>query len=358
MNLIKTSFIYSSLLLLLCLVACKQSAKTPSDAKQTISGMLTNQLDSSIWAVFQDQQERYWFGSNGSGLYVLEDGQLRLITREQGLLSNSIRGIHEDKAGNILVETFEGISKYDGTSWTTLLPIKATPQQWKLTADDLWFNCNGSLQHVYRYDGTQLYELRLPIQDLKNRLGIDANQLTYSPYSVYGVSKDQQGNIWFGTVLAGAFCYNGNSFLWIGESELFTLPDGRVPGVRAILEDKDGFIWLSNFISKYRIDSTLELGYERFAAIDTTKEPLSGKLPYFNDALRGQDGNLWMISYGAGLWKYDGSQLFHFPLLYNGIEALPITIYQDQQGLIWIGTNNAGLFTFDGTKLAKFELSK
>ena len=61
------------------------------------------------------------------------------------------------------------------------------------------------------------------------------NNNNNSPYAIYGLNKDKDGNIWFGTVTAGVFRYDGTSFLWIAEKELSTLPDGRVLGVRSIL---------------------------------------------------------------------------------------------------------------------------
>jgi len=162
------------------------------------------------------------------------------------LISNAIRGIQEDSLGNIFVETPAGISLYDGHNFLNLKPIVSEQNEWKLDPQDLWFNCNGNPSDIYRYDGDSLFQLRLPRQNLDAAFGMKVRGLSfggmnYSPYSVFGINKDKAGNLWIGTVVAGVFRFDGDSFLYIAEEELTTLPNGRVPGIRSMLEDKDGY---------------------------------------------------------------------------------------------------------------------
>jgi ligand-binding sensor domain-containing protein len=233
-------------------------------------GTTVSELDNQIWKIFQDSKGKYWFGSNGRGVYYLDGNKLKLFTTTDGLVDNSIRGIQEDNIGNIYVETPEGISKFDGKQFTTLKAIKSSYNQWKLNPNDLWFGYNA--YDLYRYDGDSLFELQLPRKDLTKAFGIETEGVPFkglnnTPYAVFGVNKDKAGNIWFGTATAGAFRYDGNSFLWFGEKELSTLPDGRVPGVRSIIQDKEGYFWLSNFISKYKIEPN-NLQYEKKEIIE------------------------------------------------------------------------------------------
>lgn len=310
-------------------------------------------LDDRIWDIYQDTKDNYWFGSNGKGLYCYDGEKLKLYTRVDGLINNTIRGIQEDHLGNIFIETPSGISKYDGKSFTTLKPIISQNNQWKLNPNDLWFNCNGNANNVYRFDGESLYELELPKQDLQGALGIYGHSLNYSPYTVFGIDKDKQGNIWFGTVLAGAFRYDGESFLWVGEKELSKLPDGREPGVRSILEDKDGNIWLSNFISKYKIKTETPISYERLQAVDMPSKLLDG-IAYFNSGLADENGDLWMTTYGGGVWKYDGEELINFPIKNGETEVLLISIYKDKGEVLWLGTDNDGVYKYNGETFEKF----
>ena len=338
-------------------LSCNGQVKSEHNQTETKTikiGKTVSELNDQIWKIFQDSNGIYWFGSNGNGIYSLDGSELKQFTTVDGLVNNSIRGIQEDKDGNIYIETTEGISKYDGKQFTTLKAIKSSYNQWKLETNDLWFGYNA--YDLYRYDGDSLFELKLPRQDLKNAFGIEPEGVPFkglnnTPYAVFGVNKDKDGNIWFGTSTAGAFRYDGNSFLWFGEKELSTLPDGRVPGVRSMLQDKNGYFWLSNFISKYKIEPS-NLQYEKVKGIE--KETPN----YFNSGIVGNDGNLWMTTYGGIVWKYDGKTLTSFKI-HNGKEVvLLVTIYQDKNDVLWLGTDNDGVYKLNGDKFVKFILEK
>ena len=69
-----------------------------------------------------------------------------------------------------------------------------------------------------------------------------------------------------------------------------------------MLQDKDGYMWLSNWISKYKvIDKDGETTYEKHEGMDKYHEAISGGLPYFNSGLRDKGGTLWMTTYGGGI---------------------------------------------------------
>jgi len=332
--------------------SCNGQVKTESKIIETKSfefGKPVSNLADRIWVIFQDSKENYWFGSNGEGVFYLNGKELKQITTENGLVDNTIRGIQEDKSGNVFIETANGINKYNGKSLTTLKPIVSKNNKWKLEANDLWFGYNAN--DLYRYDGDSLFELKLPRKDLKQTFGIDTLVSPFNsnnPYSVYKVSKDKDGNIWFGTFVAGVFRYDGHSFLWFGENELSILPNCTAPGVRSMLQDKDGFFWLSNFISKYLIEPKT-LKYDKLSGIKKNKPY------YFNSGLSDINGDLWMTNYGGMVWKYDGKTLSEFEINNDEKDVLLITIYQDNNEIIWLGTDNDGVYKSNGKSFEKFE---
>ena len=317
------------------------------------------ELSQQIWKIYQDQEENYWFGSDGNGVFHYDGKHLKQYTQKDGLIDNNIRRIQGDKLGNIFIGTPEGVSKFDGKTFTTLSPIISASNEWKLEPDDLWFNCNGNA--LYRYDGKSLFELTLPRKDLAKAfgtevVGVSFENMNNSPYAVYGIDKDKAGNLWLGTVTAGVFRFDGESFLWIAEKELSTLPDGRVPGVRSMLEDKDGNFWLSNFISKYKITSNdATVKYQKLEGIAKSTKYFEDRLPYFNSGLSDKKGNLWMTTYGGGVWKYDGKTLLNFPIKNGDTEVLLVSIYEDHKGDFWLGTNNDGVYKSNGERFEKFE---
>lgn len=345
-------------------ISCNGQVK--SEYKQTETktleiGNTASELDNKIWKIFQDSKGKYWFGSNGKGVYCLDGNMLILFTTIDGLVDNSIRGIQEDINGNIYVETPEGISKFDGKKFTTLKPIKSSYNQWKLNPTDLWFGYNAN--DLYRYDGDSLFELNLPRKDLKKAFGIETEGVPFkglnnTPYAVFGVNKDKSGNMWFGTATAGSFRYDGNSFLWFGEKELSTLPDGRVPGVRSMIQDKNGYFWLSNFYSKYKINPALPNGYEKLKAVDLPLEITKDKILYFNGGIADEEGNLWMTTYGGGVWKYDGKILTNLEVKKGTENVLLVSVYQDNKGTIWLGTDNDGVYIQNRNSFEKYALKE
>ena len=351
--------------IIISLIGCNGQInnETPAPPKSiTAIGKIFPELDDKIWAIYQDRKDNYWFGSNGNGLFFYNGKNIHLYTEEDGLMENTIRGIQEDHLGNLLIETPKGVCKFDGKTFTTLEIISDASNKWKLEPNDLWFNCNGNADDVYRYDGNKLFELKLPRKDLNQAFGTVVKGLSFpdmneSPYSVFGIDKDKNGNLWIGTIVAGAFRYDGESFLWVAEKELTTLPDGRVPGVRSMIEDKDGNIWLSNFLSKYKIiENTDQTTYEKLVAVDNSAGHFDDQLPYFNSGLTDNEGNLWMTTYGGGVWKYDGEQLIHFPVNEGDEEVLIVCIYQDNKGIIWLGTDNLSVYQFNGEVFEKFKI--
>ena len=313
-------------------------------------------LSEAIWSIHQDRNDHYWFGSNGQGIFYYDGKKLTNFTTKDGLAGNQIRDIQEDKLGNLYFDTAEGVSKFDGKQFTTLTPISLPSNVWQLKPDDLWFKMSGNPNGVYRYDGESLYHLTFPEQDLKQVDGIEQESSNYSPYGIYSIYKDQKGYMWFGTLTAGVFRYDGTSFLWIGEKELGTLEDGRVPGVRSIIEDKEGNFWLSNVLYRYALMETkLGTSYEKLEGILGSELKEKVNLPYYLSAIT-DDKDLWMVTYAEGVWRYDGEKLIQYEIKNDGRKVYLYAIYKDKQGTIWLGTHDAGVYQFDGESFMRFAL--
>ena len=82
------------------------------------------------------------------------------------------------------------------------------------------------------------------------------------------------------------------------------------------------------------------------------------RFQYFNSGLLDDNGDLWMATYTGGVWKYDGEELFNFPIKDGEKEVLLISIYKDNKGVLWLGTDNAGVYRFNGKEFEKFHPMK
>jgi len=302
-----------------------------------------------------------WFGGNDEGAYKYDGENLILYTDKDGLIGSNIIGIQEDKFGNIYFDTTEGVSKFDGQKFTTLEIIEnsSVENEWKLEPNDLWFRLGWNNSGPYRFDGKYLYHLPFPKNEMENEFNSKYPNANYNPYGVYYIYKDTKGSIWFGTSNLGVYHYDGNDISWMYEKHLTETPEGGSFGIRSIIEDKNGYIWICNPKYKYKIlpDGTeindlKLLNYQReFGVENKGLESL-----YFPSMTLDNDGDLWMVTYDNGVWSNKGTELIQYPIKDDDTDVLLFSIYKDNQGVLWLGTHNAGVYKYNGKSFDKFEI--
>lgn len=348
------------------LPACSRHATTPASmpggspsgiAAATTSGDVATKLGKSVFHVFQAKDSAYWFGSDGEGAYRHDGKELVQFTTAHGLTSDRVRGIQEDRAGNLFVCGEQGgVSRFDGGAFRRLSPLDSTKSEWKLGPDDLWFPGGSDTGVVYRWDGASLHRLALP----RTRAG-EAHiaefprstypNAKYSPYDVYTVFEDSHRRIWFGTAVLGACRYDGASFTWVGHGE-----NGSF-GVRSIVEDQGGKFWLSNSLSRFAEDHEADAEpntsrYRKEPGLATDADPYS----VFMSSVRDEDGVLWIATLGKGVFRYDGAVWTHFPVTHDDEPIWVYSIQRDRQGALWLGTHEHGAYRFDGAKFERLVL--
>ena len=76
---------------------------------------ITYNIGYAIRAMHEDRQGRFWIGTEGGGLLLFNRKTARFtkFTETNGLCSNSILNVLEDKSGKLWISTFNGISKFD-----------------------------------------------------------------------------------------------------------------------------------------------------------------------------------------------------------------------------------------------------
>lgn len=335
------------------------SSAPKSQAEMDSIGTTVSELDRNIPVVFQDSHDNYWFGSRNEGVYKYDGKSLTQFTPEDGLCGYRIRGIQEDQFGNIFFDTGVGVNKFDGQTIETLVLNNDSTHAWKLEPGDLWFGGKWNENGPYRYDGKQLYHLEFPGHVLESEVYSLNPNVTFSPYEVYTTEKDSKGNIWIGTSVLGACRYDGESLFWVSERDMTEIDEGPAPGVRSILEDKEGNFWFaSNVNHKYKMvqnrkaGQKKELRYEILKGIDTAKEV---DMPiFFMAMIQDNQGDIWMAGYGGEVWRFDGEELTFYPIKNGNNSVLIFTIYKDNRGELWLGTENAGAMKFNGKTFERF----
>lgn len=311
-------------------------------------GDTVSDLGKDIDCIMQDRKGNYWFASNGEGAYRYDGKTLIHITSKDGLCSNFIFKIEEDIHGNLWFSTRDGVCYFNGVSFTDYIDIVTTPTNSKLryTKGGLFF---GHLNGVSYYDGTSFTSFSIhpatytPSPSNMNR-----------PYSIYSTCIDNTGNIWFGTQEKGVCRYDGNSFTFFTEEGL-----GKA-AVRTLFQDKAGNIWAGNngaglfrFNGKSFTNFTNEKG---LANLDFLKNLTGSEGTLARPWTMNEDdnGNLWIGTIDAGVWKYDGKTLINYTTK-DGLAGNSIwTIYKDKKGELWFVTDGKAICKFNGNSFTKY----
>ena len=327
----------------------QKANSTSNDQNAPVAkGETVSELGKSVLYVFQAKNNDYWFGSNDRGVYRYDGKAIVNFTTKDGLVSNQIRGVQEDKSGNIYFTTYEGISKFDGQAFTTLsVAAGSAPTDWKKQPDDLWFVGPPDAGVVYRYDGKSLHRLTFP----KTKLGDEHfaksprskfPNAIFSPYDVYCILKDSKGNLWFGTSNVGVCRYDGKSFDWLTDRLLTGAP------VRSIFEDKSGNYWFS-----YSGGAWLD-GFRAVNDIGKLQDRAKTTIVEGMSILEDDNGKLWTAAFRAGAFNYDGEHKVGYPIKEGNTVIEVFAIYKDNQGVLWLGTHNGGAYRFNGKTFKKF----
>jgi ligand-binding sensor domain-containing protein len=290
----------------------------------------------------QDRAGNLWFGTTENGLYKYDGKSFRQFLVADGLISNSINDILEDKDGKIWIGTKAGICLYDGKTFAKIqipLPKNLPPNKNKFyqtqivydimqdKAGKLWF---ATIDGVYVYDGKSF---TLFIVD------DDANGFMGRNDKVERILEDKAGNIWFGgRTNEGVYRYDGKSVTNLKLKELFQ--NGPKPKAHnwawPQLQDKNGNIWFSNWGGAYRYDG------KSFTSF-TKKDGLPGIVTRI---IEDKKGNLWFG--GDGICRYNGNSFTCFTtkdgLAHPGVWS----VLEDKTGNIWVGTWETGLYLYDG----------
>jgi ligand-binding sensor domain-containing protein len=319
-----------------------------------VNGDTIKELGSSIMVIYQDKKNTYWFGSWETGVYKYDGKTLINYTMKHGLQNNRIDEIKEDKLGNIYFNNGGEISKFDGQNFIKVGFASNSNNEWKLEPDDLWFKGYQNSGLVYRYDGKYLHRLKFPETKEGNDYFAKLPNVEHSPYDVYIVYKDRQENIWFGTGALGVCLYNGKTFTWLSENEMgFDVETGF--GIRSIMEDSDGKFWFSNSLHRFNVygqDNTIKYFKEKgIGSLDGKK---SGDLVAII-SMEKDNNHLWMATYNKGVYCYNGRQITHYPVKYNGQDITVFSIYKDNNDDLWLGTHENGAFKFTGKTFEKFK---
>ena len=259
----------------------------------------------------------------------------RYLTVENGLSSNGIRAIVQDKHGYIWFGTDEGLNRYDGKDIKSFKIDNQGVNEYiytlYVTDDFLWVG-TGKGVYTFSYETEEV-----------NPFLIQTDNKKHISSSIQHIVEDKQHNLWFSTFGQGVFRYNPK------EQELIQYNFEETNGmIASICIDSDNMIWATTNWgnhSLYKLNK-VKNSFEPTPLKYNHPKHNSYALAMFEDSHH----NLWLGTWESGLQKFDKytgeTQVYLHPS--DGIKGTMHihTIAEYKPGELLIGSDD-GLLHFN-----------
>lgn len=371
--------VYSILLAVICVSSCRGQAKTDakrpsvSDSAVKLKMIKSNGVSkyAAVGSGLLDKAGNLWFTGVGVYRYNTGEGYLTHFTEKNGLSSNKVSSIAEDKKGNIWVCTDGRVCRYDGKTFTSIhIPVNneigfipGSAKQsasnatavWRVFCDkkgNIWFGINND--GVYKYDGISFTHF-LHGDGITNSSKLSLN-------AVSCIMEDRAGNMWFTTWFEGICRYDGKSITNFK-------PNGEV-WYAGIFEDRNGNVWAgrrSNGVCRADaaeltgkgpvvFDNVLQHGYFDSCCLYAMAEDKAGNIWFATEA-----DNMSERETRGGVWRYGPSTALNKEPVFKNFTVedglsnnAVFSITVDRSGALWFGTRNLGLSRYDASASPAF----
>lgn len=256
----------------------------------------------------------------------------RTFTTDDGLASNEVYALFQDKDGDIWLATDAGVNRFNGRwrTYTAANGLISNRVRGIIQSRDMrsiWFaTLDGASRLLTDDNGAETWQ------------GFDATT-GLANNSVRALIETQDGTLWFGTAdgISVLTLHNDNSFSW----ETITTADGLVPGqVTALLQDTSGVIWAGTTAGVSRFDG------KRWGDVI----PAGGlALARINAIMQDRAGDIWFATEGSGVMQFSQAAGVwrHFTAAEGLTDNNVWSIWQDTQGDYWFGANFGGVAHFE-----------
>jgi ligand-binding sensor domain-containing protein len=293
-----------------------EELKDPSEAgKWTLYNTSTGLPGNQVRGSFCDSKGDMWFAVSGQGAAKYANGTWTYYnTSNSGILSNGVTCIGEDRDGNILLGTTNGVSilstanvwaYYRHPTYTLNVSCILTDKE-----GNIWVGTSN--RGFLIFDGSQIAEIY------------------YEAFkTVNDIEQDSKGNVWIGTD-NGLLKWDGNSF------SLMTMTDGLPDNiVTALFNDSRNRLWIGTYFG--RTVSWIDGQGIRQLSL------FNDRIVEINDICEDAAGNIWFATYTSGLIKFDNVVPYSYKK-YNGLpEDDILTSVMDNHGNVWFGLYSKGL---------------
>lgn len=305
----------------------------------------------NVMSLLEDDNNRLWIGTQANGLYRYDVNEKKLKFYELPENGRFVRVIYQDSFRRIWIGTSKGCYHYNETT-DRLEPITYPEGLISNSIGSIREDRNGKI-----WIGTELFLMNFSVRafSLNEHFAYQVfvqgeSSSRLSCPSVNALFADQENNIWIGTAWGGVNMLKGTSakFMLVKhENE----SDNSLPNspLNAICSDRGNTIFIATMGT-----GRVGLCTMNIATGEIDEMPINRKLPgyIYQSIFVDSDRNLWIGTYNKGLIKTTpGSSNFEqFMNDPSNPSSLPgndvRAIFESTDRILWIGTNS-GLARFD-----------
>jgi signal transduction histidine kinase/ligand-binding sensor domain-containing protein len=275
----------------------------------------------NIRTLFLDRDNCLWVGTENQGIYRIHGQSVDHLARADGLSSNSIYRIFQDREGAIWVATGEGIDQFRDLPIVTYSSIEGLGTE----------TINSILS---RHDGSVTVSTVSSIDSIQGSAVTPENVPSELRGNSLSMLEDSGGNLWVGMSDGGLQVQvNGQ---W---RSIF---NGHLTGVvNSLAEDTDHAVWAVVNGPNPRL-----LRIENFQIREEFKPPT---VPASYSVIADPQGGIWVSLLGGGLFHYrsgEWQEISMQPLVrkYARVGAI-FNLWVDSGGTLW-GAANRGVIAY------------
>ena len=291
-------------------------------------------LRDNVFRIKQDSRGFLWF-CTAEGISRFDGYSFTNFTNPDGLPDRHVNDFLETKDGTIYIATNGGLARLnpkglaaskENPLFTNFLPDNPAAKSFEVLFEDE----NGAI-----WAGTDdgLYQLT----DAGKLVEVDLNDASGGAGEISSIIKDRHGVMWIGTLGKGLFRILPN-----GETEHFTTENGLPEvNISVLHEDRNGRIWVGfrphNTAGLCLLTAEINKNQNIVERYYTTKDGLPAN--WITNLLETGDGNFWVgTTKGLCLWQNDKDSVCKTYAPENELSAEIWSVLEDREKNLWFGT--------------------
>jgi two-component system sensor histidine kinase ChiS len=254
--------------------------------------------------------------------------------QEDGLSSNWVRDIAQDKQGYMWFATSDGLNRFDGYDFKVYQNKEGDPKSLLVNYVRCVFVDNENILWIGYNDGLSRYDAK---KDAFAHFTNNPNNLSsISSNKVSDITCDSKGNLWIATKDNGICYLDKNTYKF--KSYKNTI-DERANSQFVVHCDKKDRLWIGTYTAGM---SLFDVKSKKFLSFSEEGSGLEGK--FVASIYEGNDGKIWAGTAKDGLYFFDEEKNKFIVNTLIPFDRMIASISQDDEGNIWVSAENLGLY--------------